>query len=701
MLANIGLYSYGAAFLIYTLLGAQVFLTRHNRSLAVPLLVASVLTAVWAGVIAGSTLLLYPQIKLMQLAEVARNAAWYFLLLRVIGLRLQGTDHILASNRWIPWWGIGIAVVLALLLATPSLTGALSLPDNLDSNIVFSIWLVMAILGLLLLEQIFRNSNEGERWSSKHLCLGLGILFSYDFFMYAEALLFNHLDTNLWQARGIVISMTAFLVAVGSGRIDRPQNTQSLYLSRHIAFHTITLLAAGIYLIIMALAGYFIRYLGGSWGGVLQITFLCASGLLLITLLFSGQIRARTRVWLSKNFFSYKYDYRTEWLQFTQTLAEGDDNIPENITRAIAHLAKSPAGILWSRTEEGRFNVAVNWEMRDPGTDSDLHNLPHWLQQSEWIIDLREWRHSPDLYENLELPEFLADIPRARLIIPLMLGEQLQGILLLRESDLQPEFNWEDRDLLKVAGRQAASHLAQYQANQALVESRQFDAFNRLSAYVIHDLKNILAQQSLIVSNAEKHRNNPAFIDDVINTVRNSVERMSRLMEQMRSGERGEGKQQVALCVLLTEAVSNRSSGSPVPTLQPCEDNLIVEADREHLTTVFAHIIQNAQEATTKSGQVTVRLLHEGDRAIVEVEDNGIGMDEEFLRNRLFKPFESTKGLTGMGIGAFESREFIRDLGGDIKVTSTPDAGSLFRIVLPCADEPAQPNAPGEEIPVE
>ena len=237
MLANIGLYSYGAAFLIYTLLGAQVFLTRRSRSLASPLLVASILTAVWAGVVAGSTLLPYPQIKLMQLTEVARNAAWSFLLLRLIGLRLQGTDHILASNRWIPWYGIGCAMILAVILVAPSLTRALSLADDLSSNAVFSVLLGMSILGLLLLEQIFRNSNEVERWSAKHLCLGLGILFAYDFFMYAEALLFRQLDSNLWQARGVVISMTAIFVAIGLGRIDRPGITKRLYISRHVDFH--------------------------------------------------------------------------------------------------------------------------------------------------------------------------------------------------------------------------------------------------------------------------------------------------------------------------------------------------------------------------------------------------------------------------------------------------------------------------------
>jgi putative PEP-CTERM system histidine kinase len=684
MLANIGLYSYGAAFLIYALLSVQVFMTRHSRPLATPLLVASALTALWAGVIASSTILPYPQVRLMELTEAARNAAWIFLLLRLVGGRLQETNHILASNRWMPWFAVAFAAIIGIFLASPYLAEALPQVDRLEANVVFTTWLAMSVCGLLLLEQIFRNSSETERWSSKHLCLGLGILFAYDFFMYAEALLFRTLDSNLWLARGIVISMTAVFVAIGFSRIDRSDTTRNLYVSRHVAFHTVTLFAAGLYLLAMALAGYFIRYLGGNWGGVLQVTFLSASGLLLIVLLFSGQIRARTRVWLSKNFFSYKYDYRTEWLQFTQTLAIGGSNIPENIVRAIAKIPNSPAGLLWSKTEEGHFDLAANWEMPEPGMGESLRDLPGWLQQTEWVIDLREWRQAPDLYENLELPTFFEHILRAWLIVPLMFGDQLQGILVLRESELQTKLNWEDRDLLKMAGRQAASHLAQYQASQALTEARQFEAFNRLSAYVVHDLKNILAQQSLIVSNAEKHRDNPAFIDDMLETVHNSVERMTRLMEQMRSGARDKGLQQLTLCELLHDAVDHRKLGQPTPRMSQCEDDLLVQADREHLTTVFTHIIQNAQEATTKNGQVDVRLIREGDNAIVEIEDDGLGMDEDFVRNRLFKPFDSTKGLTGMGIGAFESREFVRNLGGDIRVTSTPGAGSLFRIVLPC-----------------
>jgi putative PEP-CTERM system histidine kinase len=265
-----------------------------------------------------------------------------------------------------------------------------------------------------------------------------------------------------------------------------------------------------------------------------------------------------------------------------------------------------------------------------------------------------------------------------------MFNEDLQGILLLEHSPLQNSINWEDRDLLKTAGRQAASHLAQYLANQALVEARQFDAFHRLSAYVVHDLKNILAQQSLLISNAQKHKHKPEFVDDMIATVGNSVNRMTSLMEQMRSGIRGSEPREVSLSELLQATVKARETHEPKPCLTVATENCIVLSDEERLQTVFGHLIQNAQEACDRTGQVDVRLRAENGIAMVEIKDNGKGMDQDFLRNRLFTPFDSTKGLTGMGIGAFESREFVRSLGGDIKVESTPGQGSLFQVFIPC-----------------
>jgi len=692
ILGNIGLYSYGTALLAYIMLIILAFITRRKNPLGRSVLAASSLTALWAAIVTLSVVLAEPQVNLIQLSEVARNAAWIFVLLKLIGLYVQGTGHILSTSRWVPWYILSVILILVILFGAAPLADLLPSTFDLALKAGFSTWLAMSIFGLLLLEQFFRNSNDAELWATKHLCVGLGIVFAYDFFMYAQALLFQQLDRDLWQARGLVTAMAAILIATSISRTDSnsaQDNGPRIHLSRHVAFHSLTLMASGIYLITMALAAYVISYLGGSWGGVLQIVFLCASGLTLAVVLFSGQIRARIRVWLSKNFFSYKYDYRLEWLEFTRILASGNNDIPENIIRAVANLAKSPAGILWSRAEDDRFNVVANWEMPAPSEGIDLGWLSQWLQKYEWIIDIREWFSTPDLYRNLELPRQLTDIHKAWLIIPLLFGDRLQGILLLRESDLMRNLNWEDRDLLKVAGRQAASHLAQYQVDKALVESRQFEAFNRLSAYVIHDLKNILAQLSLMVANAQKHKHNPEFIDDMVDTVRNTVDRMSNLMAQLRSGTRQTEQQVFSLAELLEAVVAENELRPPIPELVLVDSMSRLECDRDRLKTVFEQLVQNAQEATKEDGHVTVRLLKSQDSAVVEIEDNGIGMDENFIRHRLFRPFDSTKGLTGMGIGAFESRDFVRSLGGDISVQSTPGQGSLFRVHLPCAKDEA------------
>jgi putative PEP-CTERM system histidine kinase len=326
------------------------------------------------------------------------------------------------------------------------------------------------------------------------------------------------------------------------------------------------------------------------------------------------------------------------------------------------------------------MTAVADWELDVPAMSSD-GNLQDWILETGWVVDLREWRNSPDLYEGLELPIWLQESPNLWLIIPLVFRQELEGLIFLARTDLKRSVNWEDRDLLKTAGRQAAALLAQQRASNALVEARQFDAFNRLSAYVIHDLKNILAQQSLMVSNAKKHRDNPAFIDDMIGTVENSVKRMQRLMEQMRSGMRTAEPAPVELGELLEHCVAGRSGAKPVPALTVAAGATIT-ADRERLATVFSHIIQNAQEATADDGEVAVTLDTEGGNAVVSIRDTGSGMSENFVRDKLFKPFESTKGLTGMGIGAFESREYVRQLGGDVSVTSTPGAGSTFTITL-------------------
>lgn len=681
---NIGFFSYLFAFLAYAALTALLVTSWRGKSLGRLLIVASSFSAIWAGISALSALSIITFPGILQLLELGRDTSWCLFLLKSVqsnsSQKISGLLRITPINLFFVF--LVVASIVTILMP---LTAVITSNSNLVSrDAILGIWVTFNIIALLLLEQLFRNSALEQRWAIKHLCIGIGCIFAYDFFMFADALLFKQLNQALWNARGIFNGLMVPLIAVSVAR--NPKWSLDIYISRNVVFQSITLMGAGIYLLVMASAGYYIRYYGGSWGSTLQIAFLSGTGALLLIILFSGTIRAKVRVYLSKHFFNYKYDYREEWLRFTQTLTESDEEVPVRIIRAMSALVDSPGGLLWVRRENGQYELNSALNMPEPavGITQTQDSLCTFLEKEQWLVDLDEYRRNPDIYVAFTPPEWLMEIKNGWLIVPLLFKNRVFGFIIMPHSQSQRSINWEDRDLLKMAGQQAASYLAQHLSEKALTQARQFEAFNRLSAYVVHDLKNILAQQSLIVSNAERHKHKPEFVDDVIATVRNSVKRMTNLMEQMKSGMRGNSSERIELTALLAEIAVTHAGREPVPQLKAIEEKLFVQADREQLTTVFGHIIQNAQDATPNDGHVTITVIPAPDQVIVEVRDTGTGMDQEFIKKRLFHPFDSTKGLTGMGIGVYESREYIRSLNGEISVESAPGEGALFRITLPC-----------------
>jgi putative PEP-CTERM system histidine kinase len=256
------------------------------------------------------------------------------------------------------------------------------------------------------------------------------------------------------------------------------------------------------------------------------------------------------------------------------------------------------------------------------------------------------------------------------------------GFVVLKHSLGKLGFNWEVSDLLKVAARQAAAHLAQMRASNQLIVARQFESFNRTTTFVIHDLKNLVAQLSLLLTNAEKHKHNPEFQADMLETVQSAVTRMNKVLAQLRRSSSEASTESVALADILNDAAASKQAFKLRPQLDLPPDSVRVRADRERLTRAIGHLLQNALEATPPTGQVSLAAFADGEQAVIEVRDTGAGMDEEFIRTRLFQPFDSTKGA-GMGIGAYECRETVQALGGTVAVESTPGVGTLFRLTLP------------------
>jgi putative PEP-CTERM system histidine kinase len=310
-------------------------------------------------------------------------------------------------------------------------------------------------------------------------------------------------------------------------------------------------------------------------------------------------------------------------------------------------------------------------------------SLIRFLKDRQWIIDLNEMRDHPSRYEGLELESPFNEHEDWWLIVPMILGNRLFGFIVLLRPRVVPALNFEDHDLLKTVGRHVATHIDQAESDRRLAESRQFGTYNRLTAFLMHDLSNLVAQQSLVVKNAERFRDNPKFVDDAINTIAHSVTRMKRLMEQLSNTPESPAMKRIDLRDVLATAVERSRPRRPEAQLDVGATSIWAQADPERLATVIEHLIRNAQDATDNDGRVGVQSFLANGMANIIITDTGCGMSSEFIRERLFRPFDSTKGSQSMGIGAYQAREYLRTLGGQVEVKSAAGVGTTFSIRLP------------------
>ena len=683
---NTGVISFSTGAFLFLILSLVLLTGQQGRSRKNALKFASIASTVWLGLSAFSV---YDDVAFFSyLIEPLRSFAWllflgYVMLSAVTDTRLATRRFHQSASMVASYTALLIMMVVYRIFAGPYATNILGI------DLLYAGFLLMAIAGLVMVEQIMRNAHVESRRAVKYLCIGLGVMFAYDFYLYANALLFQNLDANLWEARGFVNAMAVPVLAVAVAR--DPRLSLDIFVSRRMVFHTTALLGSGLYLLAIGMGGYYIRRYGGAWSNVVQVIFLFGAALVLLVLLFSGRVRANLRVLINKHFFHYKYDYRDEWLRFIHTLSTGqpDEHLRERAIYSLAEIIDSPGGALWLRQMMDQYVPVASWQMEvsEKAVVRKDHPLIQFMATREWLIDLDEYERDPELYNNISIPEWLEQMPHAWLVVPLIVHVHLIGFIVLARSPAQLNFNWEDSDLIKTAGRQAAVHLAQLEASRALAEAKQFEVCNRLSAYVMHDLKNLIAQLSLVVTNAAKHKNNPLFMEDAINTVDNSVQKMNRLLAHLRSDSmQVQEAELIELSAVLAEVVEMMSSGKPVPSLDLQAEGIRLQADRDRFASIIGHLIRNAQDATPADGRIIVRLFRRSDSAIIEVQDTGAGMDKEFIRDRLFRPFESTKGKSGMGIGVYESRDYIHKIGGDIEVISRVGEGTTFRVRLPISD---------------
>ncbi|RVT53428.1 XrtA/PEP-CTERM system histidine kinase PrsK [Rubrivivax albus] len=686
---QLALLGFGAAALAYGALAVRLMLSGYLRPQAgAPaswFLAAVGFSAVWG--VAGTAAVWAPgavgEVSAAA-ADLLRYAAWFGFLLALLKPGLHESPG--GEVRRLPsvaWAACGLA---AAALVLPRL-----IDDERVARAGLFAWLALPVLGLLLVEQLYRNLARDGRWGAKPLCLGLALVFAYDVYIHSQAVLFGSFDLDAFSIRAGIHVLAVPLLFLAARRMSDWQ--ARLQVSHRLAFYSATLLLGGAYLLFVSGIGYYVRFFGGSWGRALQLAVLFGALLVLAVLLMSQTARAKVRVFINKNFFAYRFDYREEWLRFTNTLsaAVSPQEMGALVIRGLADMVESPGGSLWMRSADGSRFVETARTHRVVPADQEAADsaFVRFMAAEGWIVDLDEARQHPQRYPGMTLPAWLPPGGAVWAAVPLMVGEEMTGFALIAPPHAGAALDWEVRDLLKTASRQAAAFLAQLHAAEALLEARKFEAFNRMSAFVVHDLKNIVTQLSLMMKNAKRLHDNPEFQQDMLATVESSLDKMRQLMLQLRAGQAAPGGtagvELAPIAKRLVDAAAQRGRTLELERVEPVN----TRGDAARIERVLGHVVQNAFDATPDSGRVWLSVARVSGQVHVVVGDTGLGMTRDFIENRLFKPFASTKTATsagvsgGMGIGSFESFQYVRELGGQILVDSEPGRGTVFTLVLP------------------
>ena len=686
---NIGSIGYSISAIAFFIFFTVLLTDKHKGAAKLLLVIAAFSSSVWSfsmsyQAMTGSDFIT-PQVL-----EFVKSISWIALLLKMLSVT-YGAGITTSSFKIV----LSSIIVFVVFMLFPVMyqyqnQGITTFGDSF--NYLLASHLLLAVIGIVLIEQLYRNTRPEQRWVIKFLCLGLGGMYVYDFYMYSDGLLYKRIDLTLWYARGFVDALVVPLIGVAI--IRDPLWSPEIFISRKVVFHTTSLLASAIYLMTMGVAGYYVRDYGGSWGLVGQAFLLSFTILSLSLLLFSKRIRARWKVLLNKHFYPYKYDYREEWLGFIKNISTiGDDaSLYQKTIKSIAQIIDSPGGMLWLRQKSGAYECIETFRMPPVKImESSQSPLVKFLEENEFVISIDEFKESPEVYNRLgfiELPDWINEVT-PWLIIPLIHIDEMIGFIVLDHSVAQKKhFNWEDSDLLKTAARQAASFIVQREVSEQLAEAKQFESYNKLATYMVHDIKNLVTQLSLITSNAEKHKNNPLFMDDAIKTISNSVDKMNVMMAKLKDKTTAKPFVTVNIIELLQELVSNRqiAGKNPIPLLTWDAKQCNVKGDRGQLLSIFGHLVQNAQDATESDGSIDILVTRQGGWLAIEIKDTGCGMSEDFIKTKLFKPFKTTKGGSGMGIGVYEAREIILSSGGRIEVRSVDGKGTSFTVHLPIKD---------------
>ena len=625
-----------------------------------------------------------PGQAIVQLTEIARNFGWLFLLLRLFAN--DGRDESLRLVRPVVLSLAFVEGLQVLLLVLARDTQGIAGVPQLIFEISALLRMLMAMGGLVLLHNLYVGAAASSQQLLRWPAAALAGLYAFELNHFTLAYLVGSFPQELVVLRGFAAAIAAIPFALG---FNRHAADLEFRPSRAATFQFLSLVVMGAYLALMlGLARWLDLLSGGDTARLIEVGLITAAGALALIWLPSDRLRGRLRVTAVKHLFKHRYDYRNEWIRFTNTIGRtgyDETGLEARCVKAMADITDSPAGLLLLPEDDGSLALCARWKW--PGGEIPARamsaDLAYILEREGLIVDFDEVRSGVDYYGELALiPEWLRDDAAAWAAVPLQHFDRLVGVVVLARPVIARKLDWEDFDLLGVVGRQLASYLAEEAGQSALLEAGRFDEFNRRMAFVLHDIKNLSSQMSLLLRNAEKHADNPEFRRDMLVTLRNSADKLNGLLARLgRYGAQGPEKSAPFDLAALARTLADRFARIH-PVILARAEGAVVVGEREALEQALAHIIQNAVDASPAGSPVSIEVFSDGLSGCIHVVDTGAGMSPQFVRGKLFKPFVSSKD-GGFGIGAYEAREMIRAMGGRLDVESREGIGTRFIVGLP------------------
>ncbi len=669
---SVGFMSYSISFAVYLVMFALFIVSQREDPKGKPFIALIGVSVIWSGLLLFSQIGASLAFELVVIAELFRSIVWIFVLQYAMGSysskkRMFDYKNVLSPINLF----LTLMASFFLILFNHNIAELLSFKNV--NFIETLLQFLFPVIGLVMVEQLYRNTPKEERWNIQILCLSAASVFIYDVFVYSNALLWGQLNYDFWSARGLVNVLVLPILVLSAVR--NPTLAPRIYISRHVVFHSTALMVAGAYLILVSIAAYFIKVIGGEWGSILQPAFIYGGILILVLVFLSKSVRLHIKNYLYANFFSNKYDYRDEWHKFSSTLlTSSDKTINERALISVCQIMDSQGGALWIN-DEGHLYYAASWNMMLSEEQKVINKV-----FTEEILPLKKDIYlcsadKKDLYFN--------HIKDAWFVLPLWNQEDLLGFSLFRYPVVKRNLDKEDKELLKTVSDHIALFFSQHKTSFQLMEVQKFQHISQMTAFLVHDLKTVLSQLVLMSENAKVHKSNPAFIDDMLSTIEHVAKKMQKLILQLKAPEKVDADKSFNVSDAL-DSLFKEYLNSPIKVVYTAStDGLIITVNEDAFVSAVKHLVQNAIEASSKHAQVDVQLFRKQDSLFIEIKDSGCGMSERFIAEHLFKPFDSSKGVTGMGVGVYQSRQFFRSIGGEVSVTSIENVGSNFKIEIP------------------